>query len=76
MAWSKLFTVDATETSEYELATSPYDHYKAAQPNVPLVLRMLDQFVAAIEGKPNTLPTFEDGLLVQRVMASVTRVRG
>ncbi len=71
LAWSKLFTVDATETSEYELATSPYDSYKATQANVPLVLRMLDQFVAAIEGKPNTLPTFEDGLLVQRVMAKL-----
>ncbi|HTX03549.1 MAG TPA: Gfo/Idh/MocA family oxidoreductase [Candidatus Acidoferrales bacterium] len=71
LAWAKLFTVDAKETSEYELASSPYDHYKAAQPNVPLVLKMLDQFVAKIEGKPNTLPTFEDGLLVQRVMAAV-----
>jgi predicted dehydrogenase len=71
LAWSKLFTVDAKETSEYELASSPYDQLKTAQPNVPLVLRMLDQFAAKIEGKPNTLPTFEDGLLVQRVMAAV-----
>src|SRR5579872_4958344 len=71
LAWSKLFTVDANDTSEYELATSPYDRYKAARANVPLVLRMLDQFAAAIEGKPNTLPTFEDGLLVQRVMAAL-----
>jgi len=71
LAWSKLFTVDANETSELELASSPYDHYKAAQANVPLVLKMLDQFVAKIEGKPNTMPTFEDGLLVQRVMAAV-----
>jgi predicted dehydrogenase len=71
LAWSKLFTIDAEETSELELVSSPYHRYKAAQPNIPLFLGLLDQFAAAIEGKPNTLPTFEDGLLVQRVMAAV-----
>lgn len=70
-AWAKLFTVDAQETSEHELAGSRYDHLKSVHPNLPLFMLLLDQFAAAIEGKPNTLPTFEDGLLVQRVMAAV-----
>ena len=71
LAWSKLFTIDADESSELELAGSPYDYLKAVQPNIPLFALLLDQFAAAIAGKPNTLPTFDDGLLVQRVMAAL-----
>ncbi|MGH7327436.1 MAG: Gfo/Idh/MocA family protein [Polyangiaceae bacterium] len=71
LAWAKLFTVDAKENSELELAKSPYEHFKSVQANVPLFMLLLDQFALAIEGKPNTLPSFEDGLLVQRVMAAV-----
>ena len=70
-AWAKVFTVDAKESAELQLAASPYDHLKSVQPNIPLFMQLLDQFAAAIAGKPNTLPTFEDGLLVQRVMAAV-----
>lgn len=70
-AWAKLYTVDEKESSELELAPSRYDHLKAVQPNVPLFALLLDQFAAAIAGKPNTLPTFEDALTVQRVMKAV-----
>jgi predicted dehydrogenase len=70
-AWAKLFTVDAKESTEHELAASRYDHLKSVFPSIPLFMLLLDQFALAIEGKPNTLPTFEDGLLVQRVMAAV-----
>lgn len=70
-AWAKLFTIDAKESSELELAPSRYDHLKSVQGQIPLFMLLLDQFAAAIEGKPNTLPTFEDGLRVQKVMAAV-----
>ena len=70
-AWAKLFTVDAEESSELELRSSPYDHLRATNPQIPLFMLLLDQFAAAIGGKTNTLPTFEDGLLVQRVMKTV-----
>ena len=70
-AWAKVYTVDAKESLELQLAASPYDHLKAVQPNIPLFMQLLDQFAAAIHGKKNTLPTFDDGLLVQRVMAAV-----
>lgn len=70
-AWAKLFTIDAKESSELELAPSRYDHLKSVYATVPLFTLLLDQFAAAIHGKPNTLPTFDDGLLVQRVMAAV-----
>lgn len=71
LAWAKLFTVDAEGSSEYELAGSRYDRFKSVQPNIPLFMQILDQFALSIEGKPNTFPAFEDGLLVQRVMAAV-----
>jgi len=70
-AWAKVYTVDDKETSELQLASSRYDHLKAAQANVPLFALLLDQFAAAIDRKPNTLPTFEAGLIVQRVMKAV-----
>lgn len=70
-AWAKVFTVDSNETSELGLAASRYDHLKAAHGQIPLFMLLLDQFAAAIQGKPNTLPTFDDGLLVQRVMKAV-----
>jgi predicted dehydrogenase len=70
-SWAKLFTIDAKETSEHDLAGSPYDHLRSVHVNLPQFMLLLDQFAAAIEGKPNALPTFEDGLLVQRVMAAV-----
>lgn len=70
-AWAKLFTVDANETSELQLAPSRYDHLKSVFATVPHFALLLDQFAAAIEGKPNTLPTLDDGLLVQRVMKAV-----
>lgn len=66
-----MFTVDEEETSELQLAASPYAKFAAAHPNLPPFLSLLDQFAAAIEGKPNTLPTFEDGLVVQRVLAEL-----
>ncbi|MGH7659922.1 MAG: Gfo/Idh/MocA family protein [Vulcanimicrobiaceae bacterium] len=70
-AWAKLFTVYANETSELQLAASRYDHLKSAFSTVPHFALLLDEFAAAIEGKPNKLPTLDDGLLVQRVMKAV-----
>ncbi|MBV8074033.1 MAG: Gfo/Idh/MocA family oxidoreductase [Candidatus Eremiobacteraeota bacterium] len=71
LAWAKLFTIEGDESSELELAKGKYDHLRAAQPNIPLFMHLLDEFAAAIDGKPNALPTFEDGLRVQRVMRAV-----
>jgi predicted dehydrogenase len=70
-AWAKLFTVDANETSELQLAASRYDHLKSAFSTVPHFALLLDQFAAAIEKKPNQLPKLDDALLVQRVMKAV-----
>ena len=70
-AWAKLYTVDEKETAELELAPSKYDHLRAAHVQIPLFALLLDQFADAVTGKPNALPTMDDGLLVQRVMKAV-----
>jgi predicted dehydrogenase len=71
LAWAKVFTIDAEESAELQLASSRYDHLKSTQPNIPLFAQLLDEFAKAIHGKPNVLPSFDDGLFVQRVMAAV-----
>jgi predicted dehydrogenase len=34
-------------------------------------MELYDEFVKAIEGQPNALPTFEDAVATQRVLAAV-----
>jgi predicted dehydrogenase len=65
------FVVDDEETSELELAPQAHAHLAAAHPNLPPFVALLDDFVAALDGKPSGIPTFADGLATQRVLASV-----
>ncbi|MBV8150149.1 MAG: hypothetical protein JOY59_01225, partial [Candidatus Eremiobacteraeota bacterium] len=54
-----------------KITASPYTSYAAAHPNLPPFLSLLDEWAKAIDGKPSALPTLEDGLAVQRVLAAV-----
>jgi hypothetical protein len=36
---------------------------------------LLDDFVAALDGQPSSIPTFEDALETQRVLAAVGYTR-
>jgi predicted dehydrogenase len=66
------FVVDDDETSELELTPQPHAHLSAAHQNLPAFVTLLDDFVAALEGRPApNLPTFEDALETQRVLAAV-----
>ncbi len=65
------FVVDAEETSELELAPQPHANLAAAHGNLPAFTTLLDEFAAALDGKPASLPTFQDGLATQRVLAAV-----
>jgi predicted dehydrogenase len=38
---------------------------------LPTFVALLDEFAAAIDGKPAHLPTFADGLATQRVLEAV-----
>jgi predicted dehydrogenase len=65
------FVVDDDETSELELTPQPHANLAAAEHNLPAFVTLLDAFVAAIAGGPASLPTFEDGVVTQRVLAAI-----
>lgn len=67
----RLFSMDADETDELQCKPSPYATYASVNPNVPLLMELYDEFVKAIEGAPNALPTFGEALTTQRVLAAV-----
>lgn len=66
-----LFSIDADETNELQCKPSPYARYESVNGNVPLLMELYDEFVNAIEGRPNALPTFEEALETQRVLEAV-----
>jgi predicted dehydrogenase len=67
----QLFTVEKDETSELECKATPYAKFGSINGNVPLLMELYDEFVKAIEGEPNGLPTFGDAVATQRVLQAV-----
>jgi predicted dehydrogenase len=67
----KLFSIDDDETSELECKPSPYARFASVNASVPLLMELYDEFARKIEGKPNVLPTFEEGLATQQVLQSI-----
>lgn len=66
-----LYTIEGDETSALECKPSPYERFASINGNVPLLMELYDEFVKAIEGQPNALPTFGEALVTQEVLASV-----
>ncbi len=66
-----LYTVDPEETDELECRPSPYHKFASIHPNVPPLMELYDQFVEAIEGRTNTLPSFEDAVATQEALAAI-----
>jgi predicted dehydrogenase len=67
----QLFIVDDEETSELKCKPSPYARFASVNASVPLLMELYDEFAKKIEGKPNGLPTFEEGLVTQQVLQSL-----
>jgi predicted dehydrogenase len=66
-----MFAIDDEETSELTLRPQKHANFAALHPNVPMFVALLDEFAAAIAGKPaHHLPSFADGLATQRVLAA------
>lgn len=65
-----LYAVDGDVTEELSCKPSPYAKLESINGNVPLLMELYDEFVKEIEGKPNVLPTFEEALATQRVLAA------
>lgn len=70
-----LFSVDDDETNELDCKPSPYAKYsmlsETASDNVPLLMELYDEFVKQIETGSSALPTFQEALETQRVLAAV-----
>lgn len=66
-----LYAIDAEVTEELQCKPSPYAKYAAVNANVPPLMELYDEFVKAIEGAANALPSFKDGAATQRVLAAL-----
>lgn len=67
----RLFSVDADETSELQCKPSQYAKFESINGNLPLFMHLLDAFVEHIETGRSDLPTFEEAVHTQRVLASI-----
>lgn len=67
----KLFTIDDDETNELLCKPSPYARFASVNASVPPLMELYDEFAKRIEGEPNALPTFEEGLVTQEVLESI-----
>ena len=66
-----LYSIDGEETNELDCKPSPYARFRSVDHHVPFLMELYDEFVKAIEGTPNALPTFDEALSTQRVLASI-----
>jgi predicted dehydrogenase len=66
-----LYSIDADETNELQCKPSPYAKFASILPNVPYLMELYDEFVRQIETGESALPTFQDGLETQRVLAAI-----
>lgn len=67
----QLFSVDDDETSELQCKPSPYAKFESINGNVPLFMHLLDAFAEQIDTGNSDLPTFEEAVHTQRVLASI-----
>jgi predicted dehydrogenase len=66
-----LYSIDADETNELQCKPSAYAKFASILPNVPYLMELYDEFVKQIETGESALPTFQDGLETQRVLAAI-----
>lgn len=66
-----LFTVDDDETNELECAPMPHAKFGSINANVPLLMELYDEWIKQMETGSSALPTFEEALATQRVLAAI-----
>jgi predicted dehydrogenase len=67
----RVFTLDEDDQDELEIAPSPYEKHGQIQGNLPFFLPLLDAFAEAIDLEKPGVPTFADGLVVQRSLEAI-----
>ncbi|HEX3670750.1 MAG TPA: Gfo/Idh/MocA family oxidoreductase [Candidatus Cybelea sp.] len=66
-----LYAVDRELTDELDCRPAPYQRFAHINENVPLLMELYDEFAKAIEGRPNALPSFDEALATQEVLAAI-----
>lgn len=66
-----LFSVEPDETDELQCKPSPYAKFSSINGNVPLLMELYDEWIKQIETGVSALPTFEEALATQRVLAEI-----
>ncbi len=72
-SWEELalYTVAEDEQDELEIKPSTYGKHAIVHPNVPFFLRLLDALAERIDLGTPGVPTFADGLVVQRQLEAI-----
>jgi predicted dehydrogenase len=66
-----LFALEEEDQDILEVAPSPHAKHANVHANLPFFLPLLDAFAARIDLGTPGVPTFEDGLVVQRSLAAI-----
>jgi predicted dehydrogenase len=66
-----LYAVDSEQTDELACRAAPYERFAHVNANVPLLMELYDEFAKAIEGRSNALPSFDEALATQEVLAAI-----
>jgi predicted dehydrogenase len=67
----RVFALSENEQDELEIAPSPYAKHGQIHGNLPFFLPLLDAFARAIDLGAPGVPTFADGLVVQRSLEAI-----
>lgn len=67
----RLFSVDEDETNELDVKPSPYARFSSIDRHVPFIMELLDEFVKQIRTGAGAVPTFQEAVVTQRVLASI-----
>ena len=67
----RVFTIGEDEQDELEITESAYEKHGQIQGNLPFFLPLLDAFAEAIDLGRAGVPTFADGLVVQRSLEAI-----
>ena len=72
-SWNDLsvYAIGEDEQDELEIAASQYAKHGVIHPNVPYFLHLLDAFAERIDLGTPGVPTFADGLVVQRQLEAI-----
>ena len=67
----RLFSIEGDSTDELDCKPSPYAKFQSINASVPLMMELYDEWIKEIETGRSAVPTFEDALATQRVLASI-----